>query len=222
VIVGILLAAGRGRRFDPSGARDKLLEIVDGVPVALRALGSLAAHCDRVIAVTRPESARLIALLAAGGASVVRCGSADAGMGVTLAAGAAAMMRTGTRRHVGAGDAGDAGDAGGSGADIVPGADRVAAVVVLPADLPWLHPATVAQVVAALDRHDPDAIAAPVHRGQRGHPVVFGAGHLGRLARLEGDRGARDLLDVFPVVLVEVEDPGILRDVDTPEDLESG
>jgi len=63
--------------------------------------------------------------------------------------------------------------------------------------------------------------AAPACQGRRGHPVLFAAGVLPRLADLTGDEGARALLvnlgDRFTVV--EVADPGILFDVDAPGDL---
>ncbi|UCE32671.1 MAG: NTP transferase domain-containing protein, partial [Burkholderiales bacterium] len=62
-------------------------------------------------------------------------------------------------------------------------------------------------------------IAAPTHAGQRGHPVAFGATHLAALARLAGDQGARALLQAHPVTLVPTDDPGTIRDVDTPGDL---
>ncbi|HBI69953.1 MAG TPA: molybdopterin-guanine dinucleotide biosynthesis protein MobA, partial [Massilia sp.] len=62
-------------------------------------------------------------------------------------------------------------------------------------------------------------IAAPVHAGRRGNPVAFGAAHLPALLALEGEHGARALLRSMPVREVEVDDPGIFRDIDTPADL---
>jgi len=53
--------------------------------------------------------------------------------------------------------------------------------------------------------------------------VCFGADWFARLVRCAGDRGARGLLDAHPqsVCRVDIEDPGILRDVDYPADLEA-
>jgi molybdenum cofactor cytidylyltransferase len=53
--------------------------------------------------------------------------------------------------------------------------------------------------------------------------VLWPARHFEALARVTGDRGGRDLLREFldQVVEVEVADDGVLRDVDTPDDLHS-
>lgn len=86
-IVGVLLAAGQGRRF---GA-DKLLQpLADGTPVAVAAARALKAACPCSIAVLRPEQDALAALLEAEGLTVVRCAAARSGMGHSLAAGVAA------------------------------------------------------------------------------------------------------------------------------------
>ena len=55
--------------------------------------------------------------------------------------------------------------------------------------------------------------------GQRGHPVGFGIEHRDALLALDGDTGAKSLLMSQHVTRVDVGDPGILRDVDTPDDL---
>jgi molybdenum cofactor cytidylyltransferase len=59
----------------------------------------------------------------------------------------------------------------------------------------------------------------PRWRGERGHPVLFGRAHFAALEALNGDRGAASLLREHPVHWVEVEDPGILQDIDRPADL---
>ncbi|MBK9624188.1 MAG: nucleotidyltransferase family protein [Rhodocyclaceae bacterium] len=84
--VGILLAAGRGRRFDPSGQNDKLLAVLpSGVPLAVAAARNLRAALPRVIAVIRPQAVELAALLRDAGCEVVVCVDADEGMGAVLA-----------------------------------------------------------------------------------------------------------------------------------------
>jgi molybdenum cofactor cytidylyltransferase len=107
------------------------------------------------------------------------------------------------------------------GAQAVP--PHTDAVVVGLADMPEVASATIAALVAAWRPLGPRAIVAPVFRGRRGHPVVFGADHLPALRALRGDRGARDLLKehAADVVLVPVDDPGVLVDLDSPPDLES-
>lgn len=64
-------------------------------------------------------------------------------------------------------------------------------------------------------------LVVPVYRGRRGHPVRFPRDMGPRLAALQGDRGARALLDANHARIVEVEtdDAGILEDIDRPGDL---
>lgn len=85
------------------------------------------------------------------------------------------------------------------------------------ADMPWLTVPTLRAVATAIDH--PERIAAAAHRGQRGHPVAFGAAHGAALGALEGDQGARTLLQAHPPRLIEVDDAGVLRDIDRPDDL---
>ncbi|UVE68736.1 nucleotidyltransferase family protein [Burkholderia pyrrocinia] len=85
-------------------------------------------------------------------------------------------------------------------------------------DMPWIAASTYEAVTRALDTDDA-SIVAPAHRGVRGHPVGFAAHHFDALAALDGDTGARALFASAPVKLLDVDDPGILRDVDTPQDL---
>jgi molybdenum cofactor cytidylyltransferase len=91
--------------------------------------------------------------------------------------------------------------------------------VVALADMPFVRPATVRTVVAAVANGAP--LAAPCYRGRRGHPVCFGADYREALAALTGDRGGRDLLNAAGdrLRIVDCDDPGLLTDIDTPADL---
>lgn len=82
------------------------------------------------------------------------------------------------------------------------------------ADMPWIKPSTIAEVAEQLRAGA--SIAAPVHGGQRGHPVGFAAHWRAELLTLSGDQGARALLrhGAADLRLVPVDDPGILADVD--------
>lgn len=88
--------------------------------------------------------------------------------------------------------------------------------LVLPGDMPMVQPATILRVAQALDHH---AVVHAQQRGLRGHPVGFSAELYSELAALEGDQGARRLLARYPAHGVEVQDPGVLMDVDTEADL---
>jgi molybdenum cofactor cytidylyltransferase len=92
--------------------------------------------------------------------------------------------------------------------------------VVALADMPRIAPETIRKVVAELEGGA--MIAAPVRNGERGHPVGFGAGLRDELLALDGDQGARSVLERHreAVKLIECDDPGILLDVDRRTDLE--
>lgn len=94
-----------------------------------------------------------------------------------------------------------------------------AAWLIALADMPWVQSATIARVVDALRRGA--TIAAPSRQGTRGHPVGFAADCYAELIALTGDDGARSVLARHPVTLIDTDDTGILRDVDTRQDLEA-
>jgi molybdenum cofactor cytidylyltransferase len=87
------------------------------------------------------------------------------------------------------------------------------------ADMPWIAPATYEAVIAALRAGA--VVAAPFHRGVRGHPVGFGGACRAALLALSGDEGARGVIGARREALqrIDVDDPGALADVDTPADL---
>ncbi|HEX6736225.1 MAG TPA: nucleotidyltransferase family protein [Azonexus sp.] len=90
-IVGLLLAAGRSRRF---GADKRWHRLAEGTPMALAAARRLLAACPETVAVVRPDDTELVALLTAAGLRCVPCAEADGGMGHSLAAGVAASGDT--------------------------------------------------------------------------------------------------------------------------------
>jgi len=186
-IVGLLLAAGQGRRF----GSDKLLHpLADGTPIAVVSARRLRHACSCCIAVLRPEQRVLGTLLAAEGLDVVFSAEASSGMGHSLAAGVAARP------------------------------DAAGWLVAL-ADMPFIQPDTLHRVAAALA--DGAELAAPVFNGQRGHPVGFSARWRDALLALQGDEGARALVGANRLSMrrIATDDPGVLRDVDRPEDLAS-
>lgn len=91
-------------------------------------------------------------------------------------------------------------------------------VLVALADMPFVTRST-AEAVLAVFADDPTSVVAPVFRGVRGHPVAWPARCFAALARAAGDVGARTLLQTETITEVPVDDPGVVRDLDTPEDL---
>jgi molybdenum cofactor cytidylyltransferase len=190
-VVGILLAAGRGRRFDPLGQRNKLLQPLaqaGGAPVAVASARKLLAVLDTVIAVVPPDDGGLEALLAGAGCELTVCPDADSGMAASLVHALRASLKY-----------------------------KPDAWLVALGDMPWVEPDTLRRLADALAGGA--TIAAPVMHGRRGNPVGFGRVHLEALLALSGDQGARRLLQTCPVTEVEVTDPGIFRDIDTLTDL---
>ena len=88
-------------------------------------------------------------------------------------------------------------------------------------DMPLIPPAVLPRLADALAAGAP--AAAPVFAGRRGHPVLFARPCFDALARLEGDEGARTVLQSLgsALALIDCADPGVLFDVDTPGDLAS-
>ena len=86
-LAGILLAAGRSRRF----GSDKLLHpLPGGTPMALASAAALRAAVPRMVAVIRKDNEALTALFAAWRIPTAVADQADSGMGASLAAGVAA------------------------------------------------------------------------------------------------------------------------------------
>lgn len=194
--VGLLLAAGRGTRFDAAGRVTKLLAPAPagpraGQPLAVAAATALREAVPRIVAVVRPADSppqqALHAALRAAGCELVVNARADVGIGRSIATGVAAT------------------------------ADAAGWLVAL-ADMPAVAASTIAAVRDALAGGA--LAAAPTHAGRRGHPVGFAAALRDALLALDGDEGARRVLVAHPPVLIAVDDPGCLLDLDQPEDFE--
>ena len=86
------------------------------------------------------------------------------------------------------------------------------------ADMPFIRPATVQSIASALS--EGASIAAPMFDGRRGHPVGFSSGWGEQLRTLNGDRGARELLQIHAdcIHMIECGDAGIHADIDAIQD----
>jgi molybdenum cofactor cytidylyltransferase len=196
-MVGILLAAGRGERF----GGDKLLAKVGAGPGPGAELRDLEGESIGVAA-CRHLLAALPMVIA-----VVRAG--DTALAAALSAAGARVVRCANADE-------------GMGASLACGvatARDVTGWIVALADMPWVRPSTIARVAAAVADGAP--VAAPFHGGKRGHPVGFSAACYAKLAALTGDEGAKAIVAAHADALahIDVDDPGILRDVDTRADL---
>ena len=94
------------------------------------------------------------------------------------------------------------------------------AVFIQPADMPCLPLTVIPQLANA---HAPGFNLAPVHQGRRGHPVLLDSRFFAAMLELPAEAKPRDLVEGArdQLRLVDVEDAGVLLDVDTREAYES-
>jgi molybdenum cofactor cytidylyltransferase len=92
-------------------------------------------------------------------------------------------------------------------------------IVILPADMPFVSPATVSRIVEAAGLAGEAMVAA--HGGRWGHPLALPGRLRADLLRMDARGSLRDALASLASVprALEVDDEGVLRDVDVPGDL---
>lgn len=95
------------------------------------------------------------------------------------------------------------------------------AFFVLPADHPFVRPATITALMSAF-RHREDSISVcrPAYRGRRGHPPLISSRLVPVILDFNEDGGLRQLLSLHEkeTLTVDGDDPGILVDLDSRED----
>lgn len=202
--IGLLLAAGLGTRFDPTGKQDKLLaNLPTGKPVLWHSAQALIRAMPNSVAVVQPHQVERQRLLSELGFTLCIHAQASKGMGSSLA-GAMQMVSQKQPTCVG--------------------------VVITLADMPWLPTEAIQAVdaglkasisasrLAGLGQEAPPYVATAV-AGKRGHPVGFGQAWFAALQRLQGDVGAKALLHEGNWLQVPWADERVLRDVDVPQDI---
>jgi molybdenum cofactor cytidylyltransferase len=191
-IVGILLAAGRGTRFHGDKLHARLPHPTHGIAAGTPVGVAAAMHLVAAL----PDSIGVVRK----GDDTLSEALAGAGLRIVECANADDGMGASLACGVAALGAADA-------------------CIVALADMPWIAPATIMGVAAAL--REGAGIVAPVYRGRRGHPVGFSRRHFAELSALHGDEGARSLLArAHDIALVDCDDEGVARDVDTRDDLD--
>jgi molybdenum cofactor cytidylyltransferase len=187
-VVALILAAGASSRM---GGRNKLLRIVDGLPLVRHAVNAaLASRCTQVLVVTGCEAESVESTLDPDRVSIVRNPDYASGLSTSLRCGLAALRMD------------------------------TAAVLVVLADIPRVSAAHIDCIVGAFDPDQP-AIVVPTFQGRRGNPVLWPRRYFAELRGILGDTGARGLLETHAaeVVAVPIESDAILADVDTPANL---
>ncbi len=187
-VTAIILAAGFSRRM--KGTNKLLLPFRGKTVLETTVETVLEIPFREVVVVTGHDRAAVEALLESHPVRVVHNSRYPEGMGASLRVGVAA-------------------------------AEGSAGVMILPGDMPLIRRETLLALCRAFAGATLSApIVVPVHGGRRGNPVVFSPEYREALLGISGDRGAKAILRAHPraVVEVEVDDPGIFIDVDTPED----
>ena len=191
-IAALVLAAGRSDRF----GSQKLVQPAGGVPLVRRALdAALGSGPERVCLVVAPGADDVLA----------SAGDALDDPRVTVETNPDPARGMGSSLRC--------------GLDVIAGSSD--AVMVFLADMPRVD-ASLASRVADLYRSGAARVAAPLVEGRTGHPVILHADLFPALARLEGDRGARSVVErnADRTALLEHVDPATQKDVDAPPDLQ--
>lgn len=85
------------------------------------------------------------------------------------------------------------------------------------ADMPFIRPDTIYKIRSSLEKSS--SIVRPRYKGASGHPVGIPYRYYSDIMKLQGDVGARDLIKRYGAVEIDVDDPGIVQDIDVPSDL---
>jgi CTP:molybdopterin cytidylyltransferase MocA len=102
------------------------------------------------------------------------------------------------------------------------GRDREA-FFILPVDVPLVRPQTIIDLSSAYRANKKKDIFYPVFSGKRGHPPLIAARYANAVKKWTGKGGLRACLDQYysHAQEVDVEDTGILLDLDTPSDYQT-
>lgn len=174
------------------GAGDKLMADICGAPLFSWSLKPLlSSGLGQIIVVTGANDRKIRASCAHQSVLFVNNSDPAAGLGVSIAVGAGAVRK------------------------------ETKGVFICLGDMPLIPADIFGRLIAALDADETIDGAAPVHNGERGHPVLFHGRLLAALTALSGDEGAKSIIVApgFHLRLVNADDESILHDVDSESDL---
>ena len=171
--------------------RDKLLEEVNGEPL-LRLMAKQAISCSDSVFVTLPyEDRKRRAVLSGLDIVIVDVAKSSLGMSESIKCG-------------------------------IKAAQACDAVMILPADMPEITAEDMMQLWRVTEQSaEQQIIRATSENGQAGHPVIFRRNHFDELVQLEGDSGAKAVVERHGFLPVALDAAHALTDLDTPEDWEN-
>ena len=93
------------------------------------------------------------------------------------------------------------------------------AVMIILGDMPNMSADILRKIMAAYNLAQGQSIIIPTHNGKRGNPILWDADFFGDFDRLQGDMGAKILLNDYPeyITELEIESDAIFLDIDTIE-----
>lgn len=188
-VAAVVLAAGRSARM---GGANKLLTQYKDTAMITHVVRNLCASCaNPVIVVTGHDREKITRALS--GEAVIYVHNPDyaSGLSTSLRHGLAALPHD------------------------------IDAVLVCLGDMPQVNATHIDRLIAAFDPVSGHEICLPFFRGQRGNPVLWGIRFVPEMMQASGDVGARALLETHAdaVYPVQMDDAGVLVDVDAPGDL---
>ncbi|WP_367714901.1 molybdopterin-binding/glycosyltransferase family 2 protein [Nitratireductor sp. GISD-1A_MAKvit] len=174
------------------GDHNKLLARFDGVPLVRRTGAALAkARVGGAVAVLGHEAERVHSALDGLGLGIAFNEAYEDGLSTSLRTGIAALP------------------------------EGAAGALVMLADMPEIGLEDLNRLVDAFVKAGGNAVVRATHNGKRGNPVILPRALFAEVARLQGDTGARHVVEQGLVSVIDVETgAGAHLDVDTPEALE--
>lgn len=214
----IILAAGRSSRFKghklktllPSGL--SLLEVI--------LLSAKSWNISDLMVVLGPDTEDLADLVSLNGFKSILNNRPDLGMGHSLKTGLKALLTDSFQKKI--------------------NKNRVDCIIFTPADIPMIRPNTVNTLIKkywlnksqnednlslnnSLSSDKIRDLIIPCYNNKKGHPPLIGQAHFNEILNLPDTKGPNSIAHENPnsLELLSVDDPGILRDIDTIDDYEA-
>ena len=180
---------GAGRSTRMGGPNKLTAEIAGRPLVRIAAEAALASRARPVIVVTGHDREKVTAALAGLDVRIVHNPDFADGLSTSLKTGLSAVP------------------------------DDVDGAIVCLGDMPQVSAALIDKLAGAFDPERGALVVVPTFDGKRGNPVVWSRRFFNELMALEGDVGARYVINRYPEAVAEVPvtDQAALNDVDTPE-----
>jgi len=187
---GIILAAGESVRF---GQTKQLLKIKNKYLIEWVLEASLNSHLDQVILVLGHEHQKILHALG----KKIKHPRLQVVVNPNYKQGQSLSLRVGFEKI----------------------RDEFQSVMFLLADQPMVDKKTINDLLEKFWASNKD-ICVPIYRGNRGNPTIFGKRLYDQLSQVEGDVGAREIIQSHPdlVLQVVIDNPLFFFDVDTPDD----